>query len=221
MVLELLLPRRCVVCGVGGVQLCEPCRLVLPRILPPLCDRCGAPTAWPVRRCSECSGRRLGFASARAAVRYDDAVRRLVAAWKERGLRRLAETAAELVGETLDEPHADALTFVPADRDRALERGHHAARALAGALGRGWGLPVEELLARTRPLPRQRGLDLSDRRRNVAGAFAARATVPRRVLLVDDVYTTGSTVAAAAAALRRGGAREIAVVTFARTIRTG
>ena len=98
--LDLLLPRRCVVCGAGGTQLCADCLAGLPRIGPPLCARCGAPTAWPVRRCRECAGRRLAFASARAAVAYDAAVRRIVAGWKERGLRGLAEDAAALVADT-------------------------------------------------------------------------------------------------------------------------
>src|SRR6266511_1651515 len=81
---------RCAVCGASGEELCAACRKRLPRLEPPLCGRCGAPTAWPVARCRECSGRRLAFASARAAVAYDESVRRLVAAWKERGLRRVA-----------------------------------------------------------------------------------------------------------------------------------
>ncbi|HEY8627995.1 MAG TPA: double zinc ribbon domain-containing protein, partial [Gaiellaceae bacterium] len=87
--LELLLPQRCLVCSVQGIQVCERCRAGLPRIVAPLCERCGAPTAWPVARCAECSGRRLAFASARGAVAYDAAVRALVREWKERGLRRL------------------------------------------------------------------------------------------------------------------------------------
>jgi len=95
--LDILLPVRCVVCAAGGEQLCAGCRESLPLLRPPLCERCGAPTAWPVARCRECFGRRLAFASARAATEYDGSVRRFVAAWKERGLRRLALEAAELV----------------------------------------------------------------------------------------------------------------------------
>src|SRR6266404_954138 len=102
--LDLLLPQRCVVCGLRGTQLCPTCLSRLPRIEPPLCERCGTPTAWPVRRCRECSGRRLGFATARAAVAYEGDVRRLVAGWKERGLRRLADAAAAVVAERLPAP---------------------------------------------------------------------------------------------------------------------
>jgi ComF family protein len=218
-VLELLLPQRCVVCSRPGVQICEGCRLGLTRIVPPLCERCGAPTAWPVARCAECSGRRLAFASARAAVAYDDAVRALVREWKERGLRRLAGLAADLVSASLERPGDTVLVPVPADRDRSLKRGHEPAAQLARELGRRWELPVERLLRRTRGGARQRGLSHAARRANVRGAFVAARPIQTRIVLIDDVYTTGSTANAAASALRKGGARRVDVVTFARTIR--
>jgi predicted amidophosphoribosyltransferase len=218
--LDILLPVRCVVCAAGGEQLCAGCRERLPLLRPPLCDRCGAPTAWPVSRCRECSGRRLAFASARAAVEYDDAVRGLVAAWKERGLRRLAAEAADAIAAAIEPPpDVIALTYVPPDRERVLQRGHHPARRLAVELGRRWELPVSALVGRTRSVPHQRGLSRAERRRNVAGAFRPAARAPARVALVDDVYTSGATVAAAASALRRGGARRVEVVTFARVVR--
>jgi competence protein ComFC len=218
--LDLLLPRRCLVCCAAGGTLCSGCRDGLPRLEPPLCERCGAPTAWPVQRCRECSGRHLAFSSARAAVAYDEAVRRLVAGWKERGLRRVADDAAALVVERLSRPPAELVTFVPADRRRRGERGHHPAERLACALARRWELPCRPLVVRTRETQRQRGLALADRRRNVAGAFAAR-TACGEILLVDDVYTSGATVSAAAAALRAAGADDVQVLTFARAIRTG
>ena len=202
-------------------MLCAGCLAGLPRLGSTLCERCGAPTAWPVRRCRECAGRRLAFDSARAAVAYSGAVRPVVAAWKERGLRRLAALAAELVVETVPRPGAAVVCFVPADRDRSLERGHHPAQRLARELGRRWELPVEPLVRRARATPPQRGLKLADRRRNVAGAFTAAGRAPTRVLLVDDVYTSGTTANAAASALRKTGARHVEVVTFARAVRAG
>lgn len=217
--LDLLLPRRCLVCGADGSLLCASCRVGLPRVEPPLCERCGAPTAWPVQRCRECTGRRLGFARARAAVAYDASVQRLVAGWKERGLRRLAEDAADLVADRITGLDADVVTFVPADRGRLAERGHHPAARLASSLAARTRLPFEPLLMRARTSQRQRGLSLAERRRNVAGAFAATQQVGGTVLLVDDVYTSGATVSAAASALRAAGAARVDVVTFARTIR--
>jgi predicted amidophosphoribosyltransferase len=172
-----------------------------------------------VSRCRECSGRRIAFASARAAVEYDDGVRRFVAAWKERGLRRLAAEAAELIAGAVPPPRVAVLAFVPPDRERVLLRGHHPAERLAQELGARWELPVRPLVAWTRAIPHQRGLSRPDRRRNVAGAFAPAARAPTRVGLVDDVYTSGATASAAASALRKGGARRIEVVTFARVVR--
>jgi competence protein ComFC len=217
--LDLLLPQRCVVCGCGGRQLCAVCRDELPRIEPPLCARCGAPTAWPVERCRECAGRRLAFASARAAVGYDVAARRLVHAWKERGLRRLASEAAELVSERLPAPEVGVLTFVPADRGRRLERGHNPAERLALELAAMWEIPCLPLLERTRG-GRQRGSSATERR-TVRGAFRATGAAARNVAVIDDVYTTGATAAAAASALRAAGARRVEAVAFARALRRG
>ena len=217
--LDLLLPQRCLICAAPGPQVCGTCTTALSRIEPPLCERCGNPTAWPVRRCSECEGRRLAFARARAAVEYDSSVRRVVAAWKERGLRRLAAWAARVVAENVARPDAAAIACVPGDIDRRLTRGHHAAERLAQELSTAWSIPMISLLERTRASARQRGKSRHERRRNVRDAFRAVEAVPAKVILVDDVYTTGSTVDAAASALRRAGARHVEVVTFARTIR--
>jgi ComF family protein len=220
MLLDVLLPQRCAACERPGAALCGECRSSLIRLAPPLCARCGSPGAWPVRRCSECSGRRLAFASARAAILYDEPARRFVLAWKERGRRRLAREAADLVAETLARPGVAALVSVPSDGERTLERGHRPAEALARELGVLWELPVEHLLRRARRVERrQRGLGLAERRRNVAGAFAPARASPARVCLVDDVYTSGATATAAASALRKGGARHVEVVTLARAVR--
>ena len=217
--LDLLLPQRCVVCSLPGAQVCDGCTAALRRIEPPLCARCGAPTAWPVQRCGECAGRRLAFAHARAVLAYDGLLRPVVAAWKERGLRRLAVWAAAVVRESLSRPDAACVVFVPGDPDRRLKRGHHAAERLASELAAEWELPLRPLLTRARGSRRQRGLTQHERRRNVASAFLAHGRVPARVVLVDDVYTTGATANAAASALRKGGARNVEVVTLARTIR--
>jgi len=154
-------------------------------------------------------------------VVYTGPARTLVSAWKEHGVRRIAVIAAELVVEALPVPAADVITHIPADPDRLLRRGHHPAERLARELARRWQLPFAQLLLRQGgpPRPRQRELARAERTRNARGAFVAAARPPGRVLLVDDVYTTGATVAAAASALRCAGARRVEVVTFARTER--
>jgi ComF family protein len=216
--LDLLVPERCAACGAGERIVCAACLSALHFLRGPLCARCGAPTAWPVERCAECAGRRLSFLRARAAVAYDGPARTLVAAWKERGQRRLGAVFAGLVAEAVPRPPVAALTFVPGDPDRVYRRGHNPAEALARLLALEWELPVEQLLTRRRRLPPQRGLSRPERRRNVRGAFDAR-NAPRSVALVDDVYTTGATVLAAVTELRRAGARAVYVVTFARAVR--
>lgn len=217
--LDLLLPERCAACGRGEELLCAECRAALIVLRPPLCARCGAPAAWPVERCAECAGRRIPFATARAAVAYDGPARALVAAWKERGLRTLAREISGLVAANVARPRAAALVPVPADPERNLWRGQNTADALARALAGEWRLPVTPLLERARTVPRQRGLARAARRANVRGSFRATARPASAVLLVDDVYTTGATVSAAATELRRAGARRVDVVTFARAVR--
>ena len=222
--IDTILPRRCVSCGFSAELLCPSCRDALRPVVPPWCRRCGAPTAWPVERCRECAGRRLAFASARAALAYAGPVPALVRAWKERGLRRVALLAAELVVAHVEPPPADVITYIPPDPERQLRRSGHPAEHLARELGRRWRLETAPTLARARRIARQTGLPLAERRRNVRGAFVAVAEAAslcrgQRVVLVDDVYTTGSTVAAAASALRAAGAVTVHAITFARAVR--
>jgi predicted amidophosphoribosyltransferase len=142
-----------------------------------------------------------------------------VRAWKERGLRHLAPLAAELVLGQLERPAADVITYIPPDRVRQLERARHPAQALAHELGGRWGIECVPLLERTRATERQARLPLARRGGNVRNLFAPAGEARARVLLVDDVYTSGSTASAAATALRRAGAARIEVITFARAVR--
>jgi predicted amidophosphoribosyltransferase len=142
-----------------------------------------------------------------------------VHAWKERGLRRLAPLAAELVLAQVERPAADVITYIPPDRVRQLERARHPAEALAHELAARWGLACEPLLERTRITERQARLPLAQRGGNVRNVFGAPREVVGSVLLLDDVYTSGSTSSAAAAVLRRAGAARVEVLTFARAIR--
>jgi predicted amidophosphoribosyltransferase len=217
--LDLVLPERCAICEAPGNELCAKCAVSLTRLGPPVCERCGSPGPWPVRRCAECAGRRLAFVSARAAILYDAQARAFVRAWKERGRRGLARDAAVVVAEVISPVAAAALVPVPGDPERAWQRGDVPARALAREIAAIWGYPVLDVLARTRTLRRQRGLSLDERRRNVRGSVLARADVPHEVCVVDDVYTSGATVDACARACRSAGARVVRVVTFARAVR--
>jgi predicted amidophosphoribosyltransferase len=218
-----LLPRRCAACGAQAEALCTACVCALRPLVGPRCALCGSPTAWPVERCRECAGRKLVFASARAAVAYAGPARPFVRAWKEGGRRRAAILAAELVAAHVERPAADVITYIPPDPLRRLRRGDHPAERLAAELGARWGLEVVPLLQRARAGARQVGLDRAARTRNMRNAFVAVAHPSEgpseRLVLVDDVYTTGATAAAAASALRAAGNGPVEVITFARTVR--
>lgn len=124
-----------------------------------------------------------------------------------------------LVSDVVMKPAAACVVPVPGDPERAWRRGDIPSRALAVELGRIWALPVLDVLERSRTLPRQRGLSLAERRRNVRGSVVARDAVPSEACIVDDVYTSGATADACAAACRRAGARRVRVITFARAVR--
>ena len=169
----------------SGPAFCPGCRDSLIRLAPPLCDRCGSPGAWPVKRCAECSGRRIAFASARAAIVYDAPARRFVQAWKEHGQRRLARDAAAIIAETLSRPAAPVLAFVPADggagaapRPPAGRGARARARPRLGAAGR-TARPTCAL-GRAPARTRAAGAATERSRRVRVGARVAGPRLPRR-----------------------------------------
>jgi predicted amidophosphoribosyltransferase len=214
--LDLLAPPHCAVCRAPGPLLCVICLAALPLLDGPTCARCGAPAQRPVHECGGCRGHRLGFESAAAALLFDGAARDLVHGFKHSGLRALAVPSAALMAVVLPPPEAELVTWVPADPLRQAMRGYHPAQLLAERLAEHWRLPYRPLLRG--PLWRrpQRGLSRAQRRANVRGAFAATAAVRGRVVLVDDVHTTGATLTAAALVLRRAGAEAVTAATLAR-----
>jgi ComF family protein len=219
-VLDILLPPRCALCPSADEPLCGACIAGLPYVAGPTCARCGRPTALPVGECRECAGRRLGFDRAAAALAYEGAGRELVHQLKSGRRRTLARPAGAAIATMLGVGECEAVCWVPGDRWRTIQRGCHPAELLAREVARRWRLPAVDLLEPARLRRPQRGLDTSARRRNVRGAFRARAVaVPAAVALVDDVYTTGATLDACARALRAGGVASVEVFTLARAVR--
>jgi ComF family protein len=152
-------------------------------------------------------------------VGYTGPARELVRALKFRGATALAESMAAQIaaGTPSDLLSGAALVPVPLHPKRLRSRGFNQAAVLAAALGGRAGLPVADLLVRSGPAAPQAGLHRAERRAGPAG-IATRGRAPARVLLVDDVVTTGATLAACSAALRRAGAADVSAVTFARTL---
>jgi ComF family protein len=143
-----------------------------------------------------------------------------VRALKFRGARGIADTmAAQIVaGAPTDFLEGATVVPVPLHRRRLRARGFNQAALIAAALARRAGLQLADPLVRTGPATAQVGRHRPERRAGPAGAIEARGGVPARVLVVDDVVTTGATLAACSAALVAAGAVEIAAVTFARTL---
>lgn len=215
---ELLFPTRCAGCDLPGGLLCDACAERLPLIDPfTACPRCGAPTVSAC--CVECADVPFTFAAARCAGVLEPPLSRMVALHKDAGERRLAPALASLALDALAGwlEWPDVVCGVPASPAAVLHRGFDHGALLAASLGALSGIPAIEPL-RCRPRLDQRALTREQRRANAARSIVPRAGVhvPPRILLLDDVFTTGATLDAAASALLSAGAVEVRVVAVAR-----
>jgi ComF family protein len=217
-ILDLLLPGRCAACEVWGRSpLCAECEWAVVWIGDESCAKCGKPEAMPVPRCADCRGRDLSFDRARASASYEGPAREVVKAFKIGRERRIAKAMARcMVPAAMSLGRIRCLTWVPSTRRSDAARGFTPAEEIARALAKSLAKPAWRLLSKTRETRDQSELSRAERRANLVNAFAARARVPERVLLVDDIMTTGATADACASALKLEGARRVVVVTFAR-----
>lgn len=218
--LDVLVPLTCAACGIPGAGVCAQCRAELRAPPLPICRRCGHPAGFETLSCAECPP---GLAWARQAVMYEGPAPLIVAALKDRRRRALARVMAEVISATIPPPTDAVLVPVPLSRRREAGRGFNQSLLIAKELGSLWETRMVDALERVREAAPQRGASATERTRQVAAAFRARAgrPVPAAVWIVDDVHTTGATLAACARALRRGGARHIGAVCFARAVSRG
>lgn len=230
----LLFPDDCRLCGaplreISRVPVCRTC-LAAPEPLAAdyFCVACRTPFLNPYPldaqgRCGLCRRGLNGFDAAYTFGAYEGPLRELIHLFKYSGIRTLAGPLAEMMLRALPrQERFDALVPMPLYWWKRWRRGFNQARLLAEAVSRRTGIPVLEAARRLRSTAPQAGLSHAERRRNVAGAFAVRkraALANLRLLLVDDVFTTGATASACAAALKRAGAAQVSVLALARTDR--
>jgi ComF family protein len=218
--LELLFPTRCVSCRRVGESICSQCVSSIRLILPPYCLRCGHNLDYQDEPCFRCDAHPLHLEQIRSVAYHEGALRQAILALKYNHRADVVAPLAAFLQKYLGQNglEFDLITAVPLHSERQLERGYNQAELLARALGAKIGRPYVAGLRRVRATQDQIGLSLSARHENVRGAFAGdkAAFRGRRVLLVDDVCTTGATLDACASALELCGARSTFGLTVAR-----
>ncbi len=230
--LDALFPPRCSACSsFTRARFCPRHAPTALPISPPFCRVCAAPFDPLAKRdaqCAVCRKAKDSFQVARAAWVYDgaprDAIHRFKYGGKSALAARLAPALLDLLhlDEALSQIDFDIVVPVPLHPRRERKRGFNQSELLARALAKELALPAANLLQRTRATPPQVGLDAKARTHNVRGAFAldprSGDITGQRILLVDDVYTTGSTLRECAGVLNRAGAQTVCAVTLARQV---
>lgn len=192
------------------------------------CSSCRAPfvNGFPLDesgRCALCRLGLVGFDAAYTYGSYEGTLRKLIHLYKYEKIHTLAKPLSRLLGQVLPrEQHFDVIVPMPLHWRRRWERGFNQSALLAREIGRIWNAPVRQPVRRAKATAPQAGLTNAKRRANVSGAFIAKKNARldgARVLLVDDVLTTGATAAACARALKRAGAKHVALLAVARTDR--
>ncbi len=231
--LDLLFPRTCLGCGVPDPDphrfFCWDCRSAFRFVQPPSCRRCGDPVSGRIDHtyiCSACTRRAPGFDAARSVLRDHGPAAEAVRALKYGAQTWLAADLADFLIEGFrtyyGQESFDGVCPVPLYRTRLFQRGFNQASLLAAPLARAFGLEWNpRALRRIRPTPSQTRLTAAERAHNVREAFrsrphARRWIAGRRLLLVDDVMTTGATADACARALKASGAVRVHVLTLVR-----
>ena len=211
---DLLLPALCPACEIAsGPKLCPACQTQVESIEDP-CRWCAAPGGGRSPRCAACDNRGLTHIHrVHVACVYRGVVERLVSNAKAGGRAPAGRALTNLLPDLTD---VNGAVVVPVPPSPGRRNGPHLGTTLARAVAQRHGLELHRSLSLTRLAAEQHRLSQGARARNVADLFLSRP-VPQRVVLVDDLITSGATASAAAAALRHAGAKEVVLVCVART----
>ena len=221
MLQEVVFPTRCVSCSSPESWLCARCLDITGQLLVDRCWLCAAPFEDEIL-CRICTHFQPAFERILVERPFVGPLRHAIHRFKFESGRSLADTLAATMSREIGELSTDtAIVPVPLHHNRLDERGYNQSNLLGQKLATEYRLPLEErIMARIRDTKAQMSLPPVERRRNVRGAFATIAGVemPKRVLLVDDVVTTGSTVDECARILKAAGVERVTVAAIARTI---
>ncbi len=221
--LDLVFPTKCAGCGALGDLFCPACRGRVESVPQPVCIRCGKPVQEP-GRCPVCRDGSFQIAAIRAAAVYREPVSQVIHEFKYNGRKELGQPLGELLAAywRARTVSVDLVIAVPLHKARLKERGFNQSQLLAETLCRLAGLPLlqPEVLRRERETQQQVHLGPEERRQNVSGAFvwSGPALAGARVLLIDDVATTGATLEACGETLHAGGAGRVWALTVARAL---
>jgi ComF family protein len=229
-VASLFYPPVCASCPANvtsGEYLCPECEDKITRIVPPFCEKCSEPFSGAITNpfdCANCAHRRLYFDAAVSAFRSRGIVRKIILDFKYKRQIHLRHLVASWLFAALEDHRLrrrefDLIVPVPLHPAKERDRGFNQAALLAGLLSERMSLPMRPVLERIRHTTTQTAFDRAERMQNLHGAFRLRknANVRQlRVLVIDDVLTTGSTLSACARVLRKAGAACIYAATAAR-----
>lgn len=216
---DLFYPERCVGCERRSSDvLCRACFEALPYGGSPACGRGGLPTAFAKSVCERCKYVDFGFESAKAPLKYEGVGKKIVHALKYRGHKRVVgKLATPLMIQAICDGPVDAVVPMPLHRSRLRSRSFNQAELLARGVAERITATVSDTLEVVRTTGDQVELSAAQRRANVAGAYRAKKPLRGRILLVDDVFTTGATMSACAGALVNAGAAEVHALSLCRT----
>ncbi len=224
-ILDLIYPPHCVICRTAGEgYLCGECREKIVMIEPPVCRKCGTPCE--AYTCDECRDREYAFECARSAGIFEDVLREAIHALKYRNLIVMADPLAELMAQAFPSTGfvglVDIIVPIPIHSTRMVDRGFNQSQELAVRLGKRIALPVvSDVLRKGKKTKHQVELPFDLRATNIDGSFGvsnAERIRGKRVLLIDDVFTTGSTLDEAARVLLASGASAVRAYTLAKSL---
>ncbi|AFM25699.1 ComF family protein [Desulfomonile tiedjei] len=231
---DLVFPPACHFCDSpeveSGFEICADCAESITRIEPPICAQCGLPLAHNTTHemlfCGTCLTDPPAYGTARFGTAYEGDLRQALKNFKYNGQLRLSSALGQLLSEAFfryyDPAQFDVIVPVPIHRKKLLERGFNQAVILARKLSKNTGIPLDRnSFKKIRDTPAQARLSKKERQRNLKGSFQVsrlNAIKDKRILLVDDVATTGSTITEASRTLHKAGAAQVSVLVLALTL---